>query len=63
MVSILLYTIRLLIIYYFGEDQMFGLNIYYADSEFHQEMNMGAQVILLGIGVVFLFFQFYLLSL
>jgi hypothetical protein len=63
MVSILLYIFRFIIIYYFGDDPIFGLNTYYMDESVHEEINVGSRTVLTGIGIIFLFAEFYYINL
>jgi hypothetical protein len=62
MVSILINFGRCLLIYYFEEDPLFGLNIYYMDGKFHEELNMGSSFILGGSLIMLLIIEFYFLS-
>ncbi len=62
MLEILLYLFRLIFIYYFGDDSVFGLNTYYMNESVHEEFNIGAQLIFTGVTITYLFVEFYIMK-
>ena len=62
MLSIILFFLRLYFIERFGEDPSYGLNIYYFEGEFHEEFGTGTKVILTGVGITYLFIQYYIMK-
>lgn len=62
LLSIIVWWSRALMIYYYGDDPVFGMYWHYYDEDFHTGFNLGGRCVLTGILVTLLLVELYILS-